>query len=91
MSDARRLTRRFRGGRGRRLGHFAGGRAPDEAATDFLCGSDLAATEGPRSGDRITWAPIRAGFRFEDVQNSFRAVGRPGRKNPPISFAQGLR
>jgi hypothetical protein len=91
VSDARSLARRFRGGRGRRTARFACGSAPDEAAADFLCGAELTPTEGPRSGDRVTRALIRGGFRFEDVQNSFCTVRRPGRNDTSISFAQGLR
>jgi hypothetical protein len=62
----------------------------DETAAG-LSDAKLATGKGPKPGDGITGAAIPRSFRLEQSQHPLRAVRRPHRDDPPISFAQRLR
>jgi hypothetical protein len=78
-----------RSGGGRRCGssRLTRGVEGDESAADLVGDAELAASEGPRPGDRVTGAAVAGSFRLEDSQHPFRAIRRPHSDDPPIGFA----
>jgi hypothetical protein len=71
--------------------HLASGGTIDKAAADLVRDAKLATSKSPRPGDRLTGAAILRGLRLEQSQHPLRAVRRPHRDDPAISFAQCLR
>jgi hypothetical protein len=63
----------------------------NETVADLICDLKFATSEraGPRNG--ITRTGIPRGFRLEQSQHPLRAVRRPHRDDPPVSFGQRLR
>jgi hypothetical protein len=91
MRDACGLPRGSGGGRCCGSLHVTGGASSDKSAADLFGDAQLATSEGPRPGDRLTRAAIPRSFRFEQSQHPLRAVRPPHRDGPPVSFAQRLR
>jgi hypothetical protein len=82
-----------RSGGGHRCGsaHLARSRTGDEPAADLRCDVKLATSERACPGDRITRAAVPRSFCLEEPEHPLRAVCRPRRDDPPVSFAQRLR
>ena len=62
----------------------------DETAAG-LSDAKLATGKGPQPGEGITGAAIPRSFLLEQSQHPLRAVRRPHRNDPAVSFAQRLR
>jgi hypothetical protein len=71
--------------------HLASGSRIEKPAADLSGDVKLAPGKGACPGDRITGAAIPWSFCLEQVKYPIRAVGRPPRDYPPVSFAQRLR
>jgi hypothetical protein len=87
VRDGSSLTGRPGGGRGYRSPHITSGAAGDESATDLFGDADLATSEGSRPGDRVTGTGVARSFRLEQSKHAFRAICRPRRDDPTVSFA----
>ncbi len=91
VRDGRGVSSRSGGGRGRGGTHLAGGSSIYKATADPLRDAKLATGESAGPGDCITRPAIPRGFRLEQSEYPLRAVRRPSRDDPPVSFAQRLR
>jgi hypothetical protein len=87
MRNACSLPRRFSGCHGAGAAHLTSRGIPDEAAADLAGYAKLTTSEGPGSSNGFTWAGIPGSLRFEQSQRPLRAIRRPHRDNPPVSFA----
>jgi hypothetical protein len=87
MRDACGLPGRSGGGYRRGCAHLTSGGMSDETAAG-LSNAKLATSKGPQPCDGITRAAIPRSFRLEQSQHPLRAVRRPHRDEPPVSFAQ---
>jgi hypothetical protein len=63
----------------------------NKAAADLTCGVKFATSEAAGPGDGIAGTAISRSFRLEQSEHPLRAVGRPYRDDPPVSFGQRLR
>jgi hypothetical protein len=90
MRDACRLPGRSGGGHRCGTAHLTSGGMSDETAAG-LSDAKLATSKRPQPGDGITGTAIPRRFRLEQSQHPLRAVRRPPRDDPPVSFAQRLR
>ena len=61
-----------------------------ETAPDLSRDVELAAGKGACSRDGVTRAAVPGSVRLEQGQHVLRAVRRPRRDDPPVSFAQCL-
>jgi len=92
MRDACGLAGCSGGGHRPWSGDLAGGGVSGAQAGEAagLFDAQLAIGKGPQPRDGITGAAIPRGFRLEESQNPLRAVRRPRREDPTISFAERL-
>jgi hypothetical protein len=65
-----------------------GGPTRYEAPTDLAGGIQLASGKRAGASDGIPRPVVVRGLGFEQCQNAFGAVRRPGRDEAPVSFAQ---
>jgi hypothetical protein len=89
MGDACGLPCSSGGGRSD-VAYLTGG-GMSETVADSSCDVELATSKGAGPGDGITRAAIPRSFGLEQSQRPLRAVRRPHRDDPPVSFAQCLR
>jgi hypothetical protein len=76
------------GGRNRRESlHVTRGATSDKPVADLFGNAKLAASKGPRPGDRVAGAAISWSFCLEQLQDPFCAVRRPRCDDAPVSFA----
>jgi hypothetical protein len=79
------------GGRNSRRGaDVARSTAGDKAPPNLLSRTELAASKGSSSSNRVSRAVIIRSFGFEEAQYSIGAVRCPRRNDATISFAQSL-
>ena len=90
VRDACGLPGRSGGGHRRGSAHLTSGGVSDDTSPR-LSDAKLATSKGPQPGESITGAAIPRSFRLEQSQHPLRAVRRPHRDDPPVSFAQRLR
>lgn len=90
VRDACGLSGRSGGGHRGGNAHLTSGRMSDET-TAGLSDAKLAPSKSPKPGDRITRTAVPRSFPLEQSQHPLRAVRRPHRDDPPLSFAQRLR
>jgi len=86
MRDGRGLASRSGGGHRCGSAHLTSGDTTDKTPTDLLRDAKLAPSKGPRLGDGVTSAAIPGSFCLEQSQHPLRAVRRPHRHDPPVSF-----
>ena len=90
VGDACGLPSRSGGGHRRGSAHLTSGGMSDKPAAG-LTDAELAIREGPQPGDGISRTAIPRSLRLEQSQHPLRAVRRPHRDDPAVSFAQCLR
>jgi hypothetical protein len=79
------------GGRRRWGAHVTSGASSNEAAADLLWDAKLDTRKRPCPCEGITRAVVLRSLSFKQSKHPLRAVRRPSRDDPPVSFAQRLR